>query len=67
MRKPLYTIYMQRVANQLEARGFRVVTIEPNKRHPSYFVWKFEDSVELRDALKESANKHFKHYAGCLK
>lgn len=49
----LYTIFMQRVANQLESRGFKVIKIEPNKKHPNFLVWKFEDTVELRQALRE--------------
>ena len=49
----LYTIFMQKVANQLEERGFKVVKIAPNKKNPHYVVYYFEDTVEFRDALRE--------------
>lgn len=50
---PLYTIFMQKIANQLESRGFKVVAIEKNKKHPDFYVWKFEDTLEFRNALHE--------------
>lgn len=53
----LYTIFMQRVANQLEGRGFRVVKIAKNHKDPRYNVYYFEDTVELREALREILHK----------
>ena len=47
-----YTIYTQKVANQLESRGFRVQKIVPNHKNPRYVVYYFEDTVELRAALQ---------------
>lgn len=48
-----YTIFTQKVANKLESRGFKVEKIVPNKRNPRYKVFYFEDTVELRNALRE--------------
>lgn len=53
----LYTIFMQRIANELESLGFPVVKIAPNKKHPSYQVYYFEDTVEFRAALRTVLNK----------
>lgn len=50
---PLYTIFMQKIANKLESRGFKVVKIAPNRKNSRYVVYYFEDSVEFRDALRE--------------
>ena len=49
----LYTIFTQKIANQLESRGFKVMKIAPNYKNPRYVVYYFEDSVALRKALQE--------------
>lgn len=54
---PLYTIFMQNIANQLESRGFKVVKIAPNRKNPRYVVYYFEDTVELRAALRDILTK----------
>lgn len=48
-----YTIFMQKIANKLESKGFKVIKIAPNHKHPQYKVYYFEDTVELRAALQE--------------
>lgn len=53
----LYTIFMQRIANELESKGFKVIKIAPNRKHPEYMVYYFEDSVELRTALRTILGK----------
>lgn len=50
--KHLYTIFSRRVANELEKQGFRIVKMEKNHKNEKYLVYYFEDSVELRDALR---------------
>lgn len=50
---PLYTIFMQKIANEMESRGFPVVRIAPNRKNPKYVVYMFEDTVEFRNALRE--------------
>lgn len=54
---PLYTIFMQKIANELESRGFPVVKIAPNKKKPNYVVYLFEDTVEFRRTLNEILHK----------
>lgn len=53
----LYTIFMQKIANALESKGFKVIKIAPNRKHPEYMVYYFEDSVELRAALRSILNR----------
>jgi len=53
----LYTIFMQRIANELESKGFNVVKMATNKKNPKYMVYYFEDTVELREALRSILNK----------
>ena len=54
----LYTIFSRRVANELEKQGFRIVKMEKNHKNEKYLVYYFEDSVELRDALRPLINKN---------
>ena len=41
------------VARQLEARGFRIIKIAPNKKKPQFNVYYFYDTLELHNALNE--------------
>ena len=50
---PLYTIFMQKIANEMESRGFPVIKIAPNRKNPKYVVYMFEDTVEFRKTLNE--------------
>ena len=52
-----YTIYTQKVANQLESRGFKVVKIAPNRKNPRYVVYYFEDTLELHEAIHQLLDK----------
>lgn len=49
----LYPIFMIGVARQLEARGFRIIKIAPNKKKPQFNVYYFYDTLELHNALNE--------------
>lgn len=49
----LYAIFMPKIARALELRGFPVVKMAPNYKRPQFWVYYFEDSVELRQALSE--------------
>lgn len=49
----LYVIYSLRVAAELCHQGFRVVKTEPNRDKPWLYVYLFEDTPQLRQALKE--------------
>lgn len=54
---PLYTVFSRRVANALEKQGFRVVKMAKNRTNEKYLVYYFEDTVELRDALRPLISK----------
>ena len=53
----LYTIFMQHIANKLESMGFNVVKMAKNNKDPRYMVYYFEDTVELREALRKILHK----------
>lgn len=55
--KSLYTVFSRRVANELEKQGFRIIKMERNHKNEKYLVYYFEDSVELRDALRPLITK----------
>ena len=48
----LYAIFNMRVANKLEKLGFKVIKMDKNRKNPRYMVYYFEDSVELREAVR---------------
>ena len=48
----LYAIFNMRVANELEKLGFKVIKMDKNRKNPRYMVYYFEDSVELREAVR---------------
>lgn len=48
----LYAVFSRRVANELERQGFRIVKMDRNHKDERFLVYYFEDSVELRDALR---------------
>lgn len=55
--KALYPIHMRWVAFELEKRGFKIIKIEPNKKHPQFNVYYFNDEVNLHQALIEITQK----------
>ncbi len=48
----LYAIFNIRVANELEKQGFKVIKMDKNRKNSRYMVYYFEDSVELREAIR---------------
>ncbi len=46
-------IYSMRVMLQLQAKGFKYLTIMPNPQHPEYNCWVYELTDELCAALDE--------------
>ena len=48
----LYAIFNIRVANELEKQGFKVIKMDKNRKNSRYMVYYFEDSVELREAVR---------------
>lgn len=55
--KALYPIHMRWVAFELEKRGFKIIKIEPNKKHPQFNVYYFIDDLNLHTALIEITQK----------
>lgn len=49
----LKRIFSSRIANELYHRGFYLIGTEPNKRHPQYDVFLFEETEELLKAYDE--------------
>jgi len=47
----LYTVFMPSLARQLQAQGFQIVKIEPNKKKPEFSVYLFENTPEFQAAL----------------
>lgn len=47
----LYPIFMLNIATQLEAQGFEIIKIAPNKKRPQFNVYYFKDTLELHKAL----------------
>lgn len=54
---PLYIVFMSRIANQLEGRGFPIVKMAHNKKKPQYMIYYFEDTLKFRQALREITKK----------
>lgn len=48
-----YKIYSKVLANRLCSLGFRVIGTEINNQKPWLYVYLFEDSTALREAVEE--------------
>jgi hypothetical protein len=46
-----YVVYSLRLANELTNKGFKLVNTGINIKNPKYFVFFFENTKELRDAI----------------
>lgn len=53
----LFSIFMPKIAAQLEEQGFKIIKTEPNFKKPQYLVYKFEDTPQLQIALKKLLGK----------
>lgn len=51
MRNKLYKVFTKKLANILCKAGFQIAGTEINNDKPWLYVYLFEDSVELRDAI----------------
>ena len=56
-KKNTYKVFTTKVANALCKRGFRVVGTAINNQKPWLNVFLFEDTEELRTAIKELTNQ----------
>jgi hypothetical protein len=52
----MYIIRTLKLKKWLENKGFKVEGTIPNKDIPNFLVWLFEDSKEIRQAVKEYCN-----------
>lgn len=49
-----YIVFSLRLSKTLQAMGFTLVKVEPNRHRPNYNVYLFEDSAELREAISRA-------------
>ena len=49
----LFRVYTLRLANFLQAQGFLALRIVPDQKHKGFSNWLFEDSIEVRQAVKD--------------
>lgn len=56
-KKNTYKVFTTKIANALCKRGFRVVGTAINNQKPWLNVFLFEDTEELRAAIKELTNQ----------
>lgn len=47
-----FKIFKLSVANALIKKGFKCIEVKPNREKPWLYVYGFEDSEELRQAVK---------------
>ncbi len=52
-----FMVYTKRIANALCQRGFQVIGTDINNEKPWLYVYLFEDTPELRQALAEEVQR----------
>lgn len=52
-----YRIYTRKLAAQLRAKGFKLLGIDKDYKHPGYDNYLFEDCPELRKEIKNLTGK----------
>lgn len=52
-----FIIYSKRLANELAKNGFKVLRADINYKYPNLYVFVFEDTPELREAVEKFRNK----------
>ena len=53
-----YRVYTRRLAALLRARGFKLLGIDKDYKHPGYDNYLFEDCPELRKEIEQINRKH---------
>ena len=53
-----YRVYTRRLAAILRAQGFKLLGIDPDYKHPGYDNFLFEDTPELREAIRKNSLNH---------
>ena len=52
-----FMVYTKKIANALCQRGFQVIGTDINNEKPWLYVYLFEDTPELRQALAEEVQR----------
>ena len=52
------TIYSPRTAGYLMLRGFYLISVQPNLKHPGKNCFSFYDSPMLKDAMEDYLNRN---------
>ena len=52
-----YTIYSKWLAYELRRQGFRLIRTEINPNFPQFYMWVFENNVDLQIAISYLTNK----------
>lgn len=53
----MYIVRTLKLKRYLEEKGFKVEGTAPNRDIPNFIIWLFEDTKELRQAVKEYCKK----------
>lgn len=53
------TIFTRKMAYELRKNGFKIIGTEPDKKHPEFDNYIFEDSEELQKAMATISNKQY--------
>lgn len=49
-----FVVFSKRLAKALVAQGFVLKDTQPNKKRAGYFIYLFEDSTELQNAIAKT-------------
>lgn len=53
------TIFTRKMAYELRRNGFKIIRTEPDKKHPEFDNYIFEDSEDLQKAMATISNKQY--------
>lgn len=53
-----YRVYTRRLAAQLRAKGFKLIGIDKDYKHPGYDNYLFEDCPKLRKEIETLTQKN---------
>lgn len=48
-----YKVFTKKLANKLCSKGFKIIGTEINNQKPWLYVYVFEDTAELREAVRK--------------
>lgn len=53
-----FKVFTKKLANQLHKEGFKIIGTEINNEKPWFYVYCFENTEELREAVKRITARH---------